>query len=95
MLESDYAKELFAETKCARQLTKQNIGKVQKTQKQQYDKHSHYSTLSEGNLVMLIVEPRFKLDRSYRGPYTVQGVTPTIIFIRLVNDPNGEVVSIQ
>ena len=39
---------------------------------------------------MLKVEPRFKLDRSYRGPYRVQGVTPTNVFIRPVNDPNGE-----
>ena len=95
VLETDYAKELFAETKRAQQLAKQNIEKAQKAQKQQYDKHSHYSTISKGNLVMLKVEPRFKLDRLYRGSYRVQGVTPTNVFIRPVNDPNGEVLDVS
>ena len=95
VLETDYARELFAETKRARQLAKQNIERAQTAQKKQYDKHSRCSTLSEGDLVMLKVEPRFKLDRSYRGPYRVQGVTPTNVFIRPVNDPNGEVLDVS
>ena len=44
---------------------------------------------------MLKVEPRFKLDRSYRGPYRVQRVTPTNVFIRPINDPNGEVLDVS
>ena len=40
VLETDYAKELFAETKQARQLAKQNIERAQTAQKKQYDKHS-------------------------------------------------------
>ena len=95
VLETDYARELFAETKRARQLAKQTIERAQTAQKKQYDKHSRCSTLSEGDLVMLKVEPRFKLDRSYRGPYRVQGVTPTNVFIRPVNDPNGEVLDVS
>ena len=95
VLETDYTKKFFAETKQVRQLAKQNIGKAQKAQKQQYDKHSRYSTLLAGDIVMLKVEPRFKLDRSHRGPYRVQGVTPTNVFIRPVNDPNGEILDVS
>ena len=50
VLETDNAKELFAETKRARQLAKQNIERAQKAQKKQNDKHSQCSTLSEGDL---------------------------------------------
>ena len=95
VLETDYARELFAETKQARQLAKQNIERAQTAQKKQYDKHSQYSTLSQGDLVMLKAKPRFKLDRSYRGLYRVQGVTPTNVFIRPDNDPNGEVLNVS
>ena len=44
---------------------------------------------------MLRVEPKFKLDRAYRGPYRVTGVTPTNVLIRPVNDPNGEVLDVS
>ena len=87
ILETDYAKELFAETKRARQLAK--------AQKQQYDKHSRIPALTEGDLVMLRVELKFKLDRAYRGPYRVTGVTPTNVLIRPINDPNGEVLDVS
>ena len=71
---------------------KQNIEKAQKAQKQQYDEHPQCSALSKGDLVML--KARFKINRSYRGHYRVQGVTPTNVFIRPVNDPNGEVLNV-
>jgi len=43
---------------------------------------------------MLKVEPHFKLDRTFRGPYCVGGVTSTNV---AVNDPTAESwnVSIQ
>ena len=95
VLETDYAKELFAETKRARQLAKQCIGRAQKAQKHQYDKHSTIPAIIEGDLVMLRVEPKFKLDRTYRGPYRVTGVTPTNVLIRPMNDPNGEILDVS
>ena len=73
-------------------MAKQSIGRAQKAQKQQYDKHSTITAIIEGDLVMLRVEPKFKLDRTYRGPYRVTGVTPTNVLIRPINDPNGEVL---
>ena len=44
---------------------------------------------------MLRVEPKFKLDRIYRGPYRVTGVTPTNVLIRPMNDPNGEILDVS
>ena len=95
VLETDYARELFAETKQARQLAKKSIEKSQRAQKRQYDKQSQCATLTEGDLVMLKVEPRFKLDRPYRGPYRVTGVTPTNVFVRPINDPAGEILDVS
>ena len=64
-IESDYAKELFSEVKMDRHLAKQDIDKAQLAQKTSYDKETCSSTrIKEGELVMLKVEPRFKLDRS-------------------------------
>ena len=46
---------------------------------------------------MLKVEPHFKLDGTFRGPYCVESVTSTNVVIRPVNDPTAEPwnVSIQ
>ena len=45
---------------------------------------------------MLKVEPRFRLDRSYKGPYRVVGVTSMNVFIHLLNDPTDQItVSLQ
>ena len=76
-------------------MAKQSIGKAHKAQKQQYDKHSTIPAITEGDIVMLRVEPRFKLDRTFRGPYRVTGVTPTNVLIRPINDPNGEVLDVS
>ena len=37
---------------------------------------------------MLKVEPLFKLDQAFCGPYRVKSVTSTIAVIRPVNDPS-------
>ena len=44
---------------------------------------------------MLKVEPRFKLDRPYKGPYRVKKVTPTNVFIQQINDPSSEVLDVS
>ena len=46
---------------------------------------------------MLKVEPRFRLDRGYKGPYRVNKVTPTNAAIQMMNDPSAEplIVSLQ
>ena len=45
---------------------------------------------------MLKVEPRFRLDRNYKGPYHVVSVTPTNVFIHPLSDPTDQItVSLQ
>ena len=39
---------------------------------------------------MLKVEPRFKMDRPFCGPYRVHRVTSTCAHIKLINHPDGE-----
>ena len=76
-VETDYARELYKELKVARELASKNIKKAQSSQKTQYDNKSKNCTIVVGDLVMLKVEPRFKLDRNYKGPYRVTEVTAT------------------
>ena len=54
---------------------KKNIAQFGK--KAQYDKSASEVKITEGNLVMLMIEPRFKLDCAFRWPYRVTGVTST------------------
>jgi len=51
--------------KQVRALAKQNIVKAQNIQKQQYDKRVKESKTITGELVMLKVDPMFKLDRQF------------------------------
>jgi len=93
--ESHYAKELFKELKHARQLAQKCIVKAQHSQKCHYDKRSKNSTIKSADLVMMKVEPKFRLDRSYHGPYRVLDVTPTNAIIQKVNDPNSENLNVS
>ena len=44
---------------------------IQNAQKKQYDKRSHPVTIKAGDTVFVKVQPKFKLDRNYHGPYRV------------------------
>ena len=46
-------------------------------------------------MVMLKLDPKFKLDRNFRGPYRVHGVTSTTARIQLINNPDAEVVCVS
>ena len=49
-----------------------------------------------GDLVMLKVEPTFKLDRTFRGPYRVHDFTPTCaLSIQPINSPNEETIFVS
>ena len=45
--------------------------------------------------MMLKVEPRFKLDRSFRGPFRVYTVTATCTHIRPVNKPDDDLITVS
>ena len=94
-IESEYGRELFQEMKQVRKVVKQRIEKAQKSQKDQYDKHVKESKIGVGDLVMLKVEPAFKLDRTFQGPYRVHDVTPTCASIQPINSPNEETIFVS
>ena len=70
---------------------------AQGNQKKQYDLRAQNSNIHAGDLVMLKVEPRFELDRGYKGLYGVNEVTTTNAAIQMMNDPTAEplIVSLQ
>ena len=75
----------------ARAIAKSNIQpRAQKEQKKHYDRKSKECELEVGDLVKLKVQPRFKLDRSYKGPFTVESLTATNAVIRMSNDSSAE-----
>lgn len=39
---------------------------------------------------MLKTQPRFRLDRKYKGPFIVKSVTPTNVVIQLKDDSTAE-----
>ena len=51
--------------------------------KKQYDKSTHLVTIQVGNIVLINEQPKFKLDRSYHGPYRVYEVTDTTVKVVL------------
>jgi len=84
---TEYAKELCKDLKVTRELASKSIKKAQTGQKSQYDKGVKERELKRGDLVILKVQRRFKLDRPYRK---VQSVTSTNAVIKLLNDKNAE-----
>ena len=96
-IETEYAHELFRKLKKARQLARKSIQTAQGKQKKQYYLRAQNSNIHAGDLVMLKVEPMFKLDHGYKGPYRVNEVTTTNAAIQMMNDPTAEplIVSLQ
>ena len=71
-------------------MANKNIQNAQETQKKQYDKRSQDSKICAGELAMLKVEPKFKLDRGFKGLYRVQNITTTIATMQMNNNSNSE-----
>ena len=87
---SEFAKELVEELKQVRSVAKKNIRKGQAEQKRHYDHKAKDVELSEGDLVMLKVQPRFRLDRRYKGPFRIQSLTATNAVIVLEGNKANE-----
>ena len=93
--ESEYGRELFQEMKQITQVvhaTKDQEKKAQRSQKHQYDKHVKETQIEVGDLVMLKVEPKFKFDRTFHGPYRVHNVTSTCAGIQPINSPYKDTI---
>ena len=90
IVESEYAKELAEELKLVRSLARKNIRAKQKEQKKHYDRRSKIKDMKIGDLVMLKTQPRFRLDRSFKGPFVVQSVTSTNAVIKAKDIEDAE-----
>ena len=71
-------------------MAKKSIQNAQKSQKKQYDKRSHPVTIKAGDTVFVKVQPKFKLDRNYHGPYRVYEATDTNVKVKPVSSPDAE-----
>ena len=94
-IETDYGRELVKELGQARAIAKQNIEKKQREQKKYYDQNAKDVKLNVGDLVMLKTEPRFRLDRSYKGPFVIKSLTSTNAVIQLKDDVNAEELNVS
>ena len=94
-IETEYGQELVKELKQARTIAKQNIDKKQKEQKKYYDRKVKDVKLKIGDLVMLKTEPRFRLDRSYKGPFQIKSLTSTNAIIQLKDDSEAEELNVS
>ena len=95
-VETHYGRSLFKELGQACHLARQNIMKAHSSQKHQYNKTaSSEQKILEGDLMMLRVEPHFKLYQPFRGPYRVHTVTSTCAHIKLINQPDAELITVS
>jgi len=94
-VESANGRELFQELKRVRNLARQNIRKAPSSQKRQYDRHAKATRIKEGNLVMLKVDTKFKLEQAFRSPYKVHKVTSTCACIQPVSRPDQEQIFVS
>ena len=81
-LETEYGQALLKELQSARGITQKSIVKAQQIQKHNYDRGATDNQLKEGDLCMLKVEPRFRLDRQYKGPFRIQSLPTTNAVIK-------------
>ena len=97
VIETEYGKELAEELKRARQLAKKHIQSAQHNQKKFYDRRGKDVKLKVGDRVMLKVEPRFKLDRLFKGPFIIRSLTSTnaVSYIQLQGDDKAEKIDVS
>ena len=77
------------------EIAKKNILQAQRLQKQCYDRGAKDVRLQIGDLVMLKVEPKFCLDRNYRGTYKIKSLTSTNAVIALKDDNSAEEINVS
>ena len=94
-VETDYGQELAKDLKKVREIARGTIQKKQKEQKKFYDRRCKEVKLKVGDLVMLKTERRFRLDRSYKGPFVIRSLTSTNAEIQIKDDPTAELLNVS
>jgi len=95
IIETEYGKELERKLKQARQLARQHIQLAQRSQKKFYDRSSKEIEVKVGDRVMLKVEPQFKLDRTFKGPFVIKSLSPTNAMIQVQGDCSAGVLNVS
>ena len=91
VFETDFGRELARELKHTQELTKN----IQSAQKQCYDRGVKEVDSQVGDLVMLKVELRFRLDRTYKGPLKIKSLTSTNAVIALKDNDNVDAMNVS
>ena len=94
-METEYGQELVRDLKRVRELARKTIQKSQRSQKRFYDRRCKEVKLKVGDLVMLKMEQRFCLDRSYKGPFVIKSLSTTNADIQLKDDPAAEILNVS
>ena len=94
-VETEYGQELVRDLKRVRELARKMIQKSQKSQKRFYDQRCKEVKLKVGDLVMLKMELRFHLDRSYKEPFVIRSLSTTNADIQLKDDPASEILNVS
>ena len=87
---SDFAKELVEELREARAIVRKSVRKGQAEQKRNYNHKARDSELQVGDLVIMKVQPCFRLERSYKGPFKNKSLTATNAMIVLEGSKSSE-----
>ena len=87
---SEYGKTLFKELKVICDIARENTQHAQSSQKRQYDKASCPVSTKIGDTVVVKTQPKFKLDRTFHGPFQVYKVTDTNVKVKPVTNPDAE-----
>ena len=94
-VETDNGQELAKDLKKVREIARGTIQKKQQEQKKFYDRRCKEVKLKVGDLVMLKTERRFRLNRSYKGPFVIRSLTSTNAEIQLKDDPTAELLNVS
>ena len=95
VVKTDYGVALETDLKYARSLAKKNLEASQKQQKKYYDKKAKDRDLKIGDLVMFKVQPNFKLDKHFQGPFVLVSLTATNAVIQAQGDKSGESMNVS
>ena len=87
---SEYGKTLFKEIKLIRDIAIKNIQQAQSSQKRQFGKSSCLVSIEVGGTVFVKVQPKFKLDHNFHGPFRVYKVTGNNAKVKLTTNPDVE-----
>jgi hypothetical protein len=81
----DYSCELKYRLQCAQKEAHDNLIKEKEKRKITYDKNSRLMSINKGDLVLVKIEDRKKLDPIFKGPFEVEEVESPNVRLKVGN----------